>query len=93
MFVLSEHWIFFYSCNIMSFLFSSNVVFFLVGFSFFYCRRCFVYIYSFITLVSGSVNFLACWVPGGFSGGPGHAFLLRGAPLSGVSVRYYLFEC
>jgi hypothetical protein len=31
--------------------------------------------------------------PRGFSGWPGHIFLLRGAPLCGVSVRYYLFEC
>ncbi len=31
--------------------------------------------------------FWACWVPGDFSGGPGHVFLLRGAPLCGVSIR------
>ncbi len=31
--------------------------------------------------------------PRGFSGGPGHIFLLLGAPLCGVSVQYYLFEC
>jgi len=36
--------------------------------------------------------FWACWVPGGFPGGPGHIFLPRGAPLCGVSVRYNLFE-
>ncbi len=45
-----------------------------------------------ITLVSCSVYFWACWVPGSFSGGPGHAFFLRGAPLCGMSVRYNLFE-
>ncbi len=50
-------------------------------------------VYPFITLVSYSVYFWACWVPGSFSGGPGHIFFLRGAPLCGVSVRYNLFEC
>jgi hypothetical protein len=51
-----------------------------------------VCIYPFITLVSGSVYFGRAGSPG-FSGRPGHIFLLRGAPLCGVSVRYYLFEC
>jgi hypothetical protein len=37
--------------------------------------------------------FWLCWVSGGFSGGPGHIFFLRGAPLCGVSGRYNLFEC
>ncbi len=36
--------------------------------------------------------FWACWVPGSFSGGPGHVFFLRGALLCGMSVRYNLFE-
>jgi hypothetical protein len=36
---------------------------------------------------------LAVLGPREFSGGPGHIFLLRGAPLCGVSVRYNLFEC
>ncbi len=49
-------------------------------------------IYPFITLVSGSVYFGRAGSPG-FSGGPGHIFLLHGAPLCGVPVRYYLFEC
>ncbi len=37
--------------------------------------------------------FWVCWVPGNFSGGPGHIFLLCGALLCGVSGRYYLFGC
>jgi hypothetical protein len=43
----------------MSIFFSLNIGFLLVGFSFFpcICRRCFVCIYSFITLVSCSVYF------------------------------------
>jgi len=52
--VWSEHWVFFYSCGVMVFFFSLNIFFLLVGFSFFrfICRRCFVCIYLFITLVS-----------------------------------------
>ncbi len=49
-----------YSCSIMAFFFSLNIVFFLVGFFVFFlfiCWRCFVCIYSFITLVSCSVYF------------------------------------
>jgi hypothetical protein len=79
----------------MAFFFSLNIVFLLVGFFFFFrfiCRRCFVCIYPFITLVSGSVYFGRAGSPG-FSGRPGHIFLLHGAPLCGVPVRYYLFEC
>ncbi len=60
MLVLSEHWIFllflqyyvvflFFECCL-----SSGGIFFLF---IFICRRCFVYIYSFITLVSCSVYF------------------------------------
>ncbi len=49
-------------------------------------------VYLFITLVSCSVYF-GCWIPGNFSGGPGHIFHLCGAPLCGVSGRYTLFEC
>ncbi len=37
--------------------------------------------------------FWVCWVYGSFSDGPGHIFLLCGAPLCGVSGRYYLFGC
>jgi hypothetical protein len=51
-----------------------------------------VCVYLFITLVSG-LFILGVWVPGGFSGGPGHIFFLHGAPLCGVSVRYNLFKC
>ncbi len=84
----------FYSCTAMVFFFSLNVVFLLVGFSFFLliiCRRCFVCIYLFITLVSGFVYF-------GRAGSLGVSlvgrviFFLRGAPLCGVSGRYNLFE-
>jgi hypothetical protein len=46
----------------------------------------------FITLVSCSVYF-GGRIPGNFSGGPGHIFLLCGGPLCGVSGRYNLFEC
>jgi len=52
-----------------------------------------VCIYPFITLVSCSVYFGRAGSLGSFSGGPGHIFFLRGAPLCGVLVRYYLFEC
>ncbi len=49
-------------------------------------------VYLFITLVSLFVYFgrVSLW---SFSGGPGHIFFLRGAPLCGVSGRYNLFEC
>ena len=50
-------------------------------------------IYTFITLVSGFVYFGRAGSLGVSSGGPGHIFFLRGAPLCGVSVRYNLFEC
>ena len=36
MLILSEPWIFFYFCSIISFFFSLNIVFILVGFSFFF---------------------------------------------------------
>jgi hypothetical protein len=84
----------FYFFSVMVIFFSLNIVFLLVGFSFFFCficRRCFMCIYLFMTLVSGSVYFGRAGSPG-VSGGPGYVFLLRGAPLCGVSVRYYLFE-
>jgi len=79
----------------MSFFFSLNVVFLLVGFSFFL----FLFVGGvsciFIHLLHSSLVLFIFGVlgPWGFSGGPGHAFLLRVAPLCGVSVRYYLFEC
>jgi hypothetical protein len=59
---------FFYSCNVMVFFFSLNIVFLLVGYSFFrcICRQCFVCIYPFITLVSGSVYFGRAGSPGVF---------------------------
>ncbi len=49
----------------------------------------------FIFLLHSSLGLFILGVlgPWGFSGGPGHIFRLRGAPLCGVSVRYYLFEC
>jgi hypothetical protein len=47
-------------------------------------------IYTFITLVSGFVYFGRAGSLG-VSGGLGHIFLLCGAPLCGVSVRYNLF--
>ena len=87
---------FFYSCSVMVFFFSLNIVFLLVGFSFFF----FVLFVGgascvFIHLLHSSLVLFILGVlgPRGFSGGPGHIFLLRGAPLCGVSVRYYLFEC
>jgi hypothetical protein len=52
-----------------------------------------VCIYSFITLVSVFVYFGRAGSLGVFSGGPGHIFFPRGAPLCGVSGRYNLFEC
>ena len=60
---------FFYSCSVMVFSFSLNIVFLLVGFFFFFrfiCRRCFVCIYPFITLVSGFVYFGRAGSPGVF---------------------------
>ncbi len=71
MLVWSEHWVFslFLQCyGVFLFL---NVVFLLVGFSFFLfiCRRCFVCIYSFITPVSCSVYFGCAGSPGVFLAG------------------------
>ena len=79
----------------MVFFFSLNIVFLLVGFSFFFVLFVGGASCVFIYLLHSSLNclFWACWVPGDFFGGPGHVFVLRGAPLCGVSVRYYLFEC
>ena len=60
---------FYYSCSVMVVFFSLNIVFLLVGFSSFFrfiCRRCFVCIYPFITLVSGSVYFGRAGSPGVF---------------------------
>jgi hypothetical protein len=75
--------------------FSLNIVLLLVGSSFFVAFvggvLC-VYLYVYYTRLWFCL-FWACWVSGSFSGGPGHIFFLRGAPLCGVSVRYYLFEC
>ncbi len=54
---------YFYSCSVMVFFFSLNIVFSSGGISLFFrfiCRRCFVCIYPFITLISGSVYFWAC---------------------------------
>ncbi len=94
MLVLSEHRIYFYSCSIMSFFFSLNVVFLLVGFSFLFLFvggvSC---IFIHLLRLSLVLFILGVLGPRGFSGGPGHFFLLRGAPLCGVSVPYYLFEC
>jgi hypothetical protein len=93
--VLSEHWVFllflqyygvflFFECCL-----SSGGIFFFF-FLFVGGVSC-VFIYL---LHSSLVLFiLGVLGPRGFSGGPGHIFLLRGAPLCGVSVRYYLFEC
>ena len=76
----------------MVFFFSLNVVFLLVGFSFFFVRgvSC-----VFIHLLRSSLVLFILGVlgPRGFSGGPGLFVLLRGVPLCGVPVRYYLFEC
>jgi hypothetical protein len=94
MLVLSEHWIFtlflqFYGVFLFfEYYLSSGGIFLFFRFIF---RRCFLCIYPFITLVSCFVYFGRAESPG-FSGGPGHIFFLRGAPLCGVSVRYYLFE-
>ncbi len=78
----------------MSFFFSLTVVFLLVGFSFFLlfvggvlCVFIHLLRSSFVLFILGVLG------PRGFSGGPGHIFLMRGVPLCGVSVRYYLFEC
>jgi hypothetical protein len=78
----------------MAFFFSLNIDFLLVGFSFFVL---FVGGVScvFIHLLHSSLILFILGVlgPRVFSGGPGHIFLLRGAPLCGVPVWYYLFEC
>ena len=86
---------FFYSCRVMVFFFSLNIVFLLVGFSFFFVLFVGSASCVFIHLLHSSLVLFILGVlgPRGFSGGPGHIFLLRGAPLCGVSVRYYLFEC
>ncbi len=85
----------FYSCSIMVFFSSLNIVFFLVGFSFFFVLFVGGVSCVFIYLLRSSLVLFILGVlgPRGFSGRPGHIFLLRGAPLCGVSVRYYLFEC
>jgi len=95
MLVLSEHWVFllflqyygvflFFECCL-----SSGGIFFFF-FLFVGGVSC-----VFIHLLRSSLVLFILGVlgPRGFSGGPGHIFLLRGAPLCGVPVRYYLFEC
>ncbi len=74
--------------------FHLKMVFLLVGFSFSVAFvggvLCVFYLYYTRLWLR---LFWACLVSGSFSGGPGHIFFLRGAPLRGVSGRYNLFEC
>ena len=78
----------------MAFFFSLNIVFLLVGFYFVFVLFVGGVSCVFIHLLHSSLGLFILGVlgPWGFSGGPGQVFLLLGAPLCGVSVRYYLFE-
>ncbi len=95
MLILSEPWIFFYYCSIMSFSFSLNICFYFgENFPFFlvvFVGRvlCVVIHLLHSSLVLFILGVLGSWE---FSGGPGHVFFLRGAPLWRMSVRYNLFE-
>ncbi len=69
MLILSEPWIFFYFRSVMSFFFLLNIVFILVGFSFFFVLFVggVLCVYPFTRLLF--CLFWAFWVPGSFLAG------------------------